>query len=293
MKTSSPASQSRRSFLKASLAAAAAGCLLRGQGSAFAEIPGITYGVQLYMLRHQATTDLAGVFRAIHDANFAQVELYPIAYNHPAPELRRMVEDAGLGAVAGHFDYPGLESKLDYAHQLGLKYLVCPMLPREQWTSLAGFRQAADLFNRVGKQLQDRGMEFVFHNHDYEFRPLEGSTGFQTLMDHTDPALVKLEFDLYWLAQAGQDPLAMMKSHADRLRLIHLKDRLAGAVTSYTPDPPQYFTELGHGTIPWRSLLLQARAQGVKYAFVDQDETTLPLPQSLSLNRAYLRSLTP
>ena len=293
MKTSSPASESRRSFLKASLAAATAGCLLGGSQSAFADIPGMTFGVQLYMLRRQATTDLAGVFRAIHDANFAQVELYPIAYNHPAPELRRMVEDAGLGAVAGHFDYPGLEGKLDYAQQLGLKYLVCPMIPRDQWASLAGFGQAADLFNRVGKQLQARGMEFVFHNHDYEFRPLEGSTGFNYLMQHTDPALVKLEFDLYWLTQAGQDPLAMMKKHADRLRLIHLKDRLAGAVTSYTPDAPQYFTELGKGTIPWRSLLLQAHAQGIQYAFVDQDETKLPLAQSLSVNRAYLRTITP
>ena len=293
MKTSSPASESRRSFLKASLAAAAAGSLLGRNRSAFADIPGITFGVQLYMLRRQAMTDLAGVFRAIHDANFAQVELYPIAYDHPAPELRRMVEDAGLGAVAGHFDYPGLEGKLDYAQQLGLKYLVCPMIPRDQWTSLAGFGQAADLFNRVGKQLQARGMEFVFHNHDYEFRPLEGSTGFNYLMQHTDPALVKLEFDLYWLTQAGQDPLAMMKTHADRLRLIHLKDRLAGAVTSYTPDAPQYFTELGQGTIPWRSLLLQAHAQGIKYAFVDQDETKLPLPESLKINRAYLRTITP
>jgi sugar phosphate isomerase/epimerase len=293
MKTSSPASESRRSFLKASLAAAAAGCLLGRSRSGFADIPGVTFGVQLYMLRRQATTDLAGVFRAIHDANFAQVELYPIAYDHPAPELRRMVEDAGLGAVAGHFDYPGLEGKLDYAQQLGLKYVVCPMIPRDQWTSLAGFGQAADLFNRVGKQLQARGMKFVFHNHDYEFRPLEGSTGFNYLMQHTDPALVKLEFDLYWLTQAGEDPLAMMKTHADRLRLIHLKDRLAGAVTSYTPDAPQYFTELGQGTIPWRPLLLQAHAQGIKYAFVDQDETKLPLTQSLSVNRAYLRSITP
>jgi sugar phosphate isomerase/epimerase len=292
MKTSPPASESRRSFLKASLAAAAAGCLL-GSRSAFADIPGITFGVQLYMLRRQAMSDLAGVFRAIHDAGFAQVELYPIAYNHPAAELRRMVEDASLGAVAGHFDYPGLEGKLDYAHQLGLKYVVCPIIPRDQWTSLAGFGKAADLFNRIGKQLQARGMEFVFHNHDYEFRPLEGSTGFHYLMQHTDPALVKLEFDLYWLTQAGQDPLAMMKTHADRLRLIHLKDRLAGAVTSYTPDPPQYFTELGKGTIPWRSLLLQAHSQGIKYAFVDQDETRLPLPESLKINRAYLRTIAP
>jgi sugar phosphate isomerase/epimerase len=85
--------------------------------------------------------------------------------------------------------------------------------------------------------------------------------------------------------------MAMLKKYAGRVRLIHLKDRLAGAKTGYTMDPPQYFTELGKGTIDWPSILVQARAEGVKYAFVDQDETSLPIPQSLAVNRAYLRKL--
>jgi sugar phosphate isomerase/epimerase len=282
---------SRRSFLKASLAAAAAGCILR-PARVLADVSGITFGVQLFMLRRQAQTDLPGVFRAIHDAGFPQVELYPIAYSHSAAEIRRMMQDAGVAAVAGHFDYAGLEDKLDFAHQLGLTYVVCPMIPKDQWTTLDGFSTAADLFNRVGKQAQSQGMEFVFHNHCYEFRPIDGTTGFAHLMQHTDPALVKLEFDIYWLTQAGQDPMAMLKQHASRIRLIHLKDRLAGAKIGYTTDPPQYFTELGKGTIDWPALLVQARAEGVKFAFVDQDDTSLPIPQSLAVNRAYLRKLS-
>ena len=281
---------SRRSFLKASLAAAAAGCLLR-PARAFADVKGITFGVQLYMLRRQALTDLPGVFRTIHDAGFPQVELYPIAYSHSAAEIRRMMQDAGIAAVAGHFDYAGLEDKLDFARQLGLTYVVCPMIPKDQWTSLAGFSQAADLFNRAGRHAQSLGMELVFHNHCYEFRPIDGTTGFAHLMQHTDPALLKLELDVYWLTQGGQDPLAVIKQYANRLRLIHMKDRLAGARTGYTMDPPQYFTELGKGTIDWPAILLQARAEGVKYAFVDQDDTSLPIPQSLAVSRAYLHSL--
>jgi sugar phosphate isomerase/epimerase len=280
----------RRSFLKASLAAAASGCLLRPT-RAFADVRGITFGVQLYMLRRQAQTDLPGVFRIIHDAGFPQVELYPIAYNHTAAEIRRMMQDAGIAAVAGHFDYAGLEDKLDFAHQLGLTYVVCPMIPKDQWTSLDGFSKAADLFNRVGRQAQSQGMELVFHNHCYEFRPMAGTTGFAHLMQHTDPALVKLELDIYWLTQGGQDPMAVLKQYAARVRLIHMKDRLAGAPTGYTMDPPQSFTELGKGTIDWGAILVQARSEGVKYAFVDQDETTLPLPQSLAVSRAYLRKL--
>ena len=291
MTTSKPTTDSRRSFVKATLAAAAAGCVLRHGQLAFADVSGMTFGVQLYMVRRQALTDLAGALREIHDAGFTQVELYPIAYNHPAAALRQMVEDAGLAAVAGHFDYVGLEDKLNFAHELGLKYFVCPMIPKDQSTSLEGFAKAADLFNRVGKQAQARGMELVFHNHCYEFRPIGGTNGFTYLIDHTDPTLVKLELDIYWLTQGGQDPMTVLKSHADRIRLIHLKDRIAGAPTSYNTDPPQYFTELGKGAIDWPALLVQARAEGVQYAFLDQDETQLPIPQSMEISRAYLRKL--
>jgi sugar phosphate isomerase/epimerase len=290
MNTLNSGTHSRRNFLKASLIAAAAGCMLRSR-AAFADVPGITFGVQLYMLRRQAQTDLPGVFRAIHDAGFPQVELYPIAYSHSALEIRRMMQDAGIAAVAGHFDYAGLDDKLDFAHQLGLKYVVCPMIPKDQWTSLEGFGKAADLFNRVGKHAQSQGMELVFHNHCYEFRPIDGTTGFAHLMQHTDPVLVKLELDIYWLTQGGQDPIDVLKTHADRIRLIHLKDRAAGAPTSYTMDPPQTFTELGKGNIDWPAILKQARAEGVKYAFLDQDETKLPIPQSMEISRAYLRNL--
>jgi len=290
MKTVNAITHSRRSFLRASLAAAAAGCLLRPT-HAFGDIDGMTFGVQLFMLRQQAKTDLAGVFRAIHDAGFPRVELYPIAYSHSATEIRRMLKDADLEAVAGHFDYVGLEDKLDFAHELGLKYYVCPMLPPEQWTSLSGFSKAADLFNRVGTAAKARGMEMVFHNHCYEFRPIDGTNGFTHLMKHTDPALVKLELDIYWLEQGGQDPMVILKSHSDRVRLIHMKDRLAGAQTSYNMTPPQYFTELGKGTIDWPAILKQARAEGVQYAFVDQDDTKLPIPESMATSRAYLRKL--
>lgn len=280
----------RRRFLQLSLATSAAPYLTR---SAFADVPGMTFGVQLFMERVKAQNDLAGALHEIHEAGFPQVELYPIAYkDRSAAQVRTMVAAAGLAAVSGHFDYEGLEDKVSYAKDLGLKFMVCPMLPRDQWTTLEGFHKAADLFNRVGKAAKAQGMEFVFHNHDYEFLPISGSNGFTELMNHTDPALVKLEFDMYWLTQAGQNPMAMIKQHADRLRLVHLKDRLPNSPTSYTVDPPQHFTELGHGTIDWAAILKQARAQGIQYAFVDQDDTALPVLQSMKINREYLRKLT-
>jgi sugar phosphate isomerase/epimerase len=289
---------SRRDFIRLSALATAAGCTLGRFNTAFAAPSpgesgsGLIYGVQLFMVRRQAPQDLAGVLRAIHQIGFAQIELYPIVYTHPAPELRRIVADSGLGAVSGHFDYDGLESKIDYAHQLGLEFMVCPMLPKDQWTSIEGFQKAAADFNRWGKIVKSAGMEFAFHNHDYEFKPQGSTTGFAELMKQTDPALVKLEFDMYWLTQAGQDPFAMLTSHANRVRLVHMKDRVPNAPTSFNIDPSSdHFTELGKGTIAWPRLLAQARKQGIRYAFLDQDETSGPVLDSMKESYAYLQTL--
>lgn len=287
----------RREFVRLSGLAAAAGCVLKmpalaaGRGGYAGGR--MNYGVQLFMVRREAAGDLSGVLKKIRAVGFTEVELYPIAYTHPAGELKKIVEDAGLRTPAAHFDYVGLEEKVEYGHALGIKYYVCPMLPEDQWTSLAGFQKAAELFNRVGEKCRAAGMEFCFHNHCYEFRPMEGSTGFATLMKNTDAKLVKLEFDFYWLTQAGQDPMAMLKKHADRVRLVHLKDRVKGAPTGYDMGKvAEHFTELGKGSVDWPALLKQAKAQGIDHAFLDQDETAGPVFASMKESFDYLKGIS-
>jgi sugar phosphate isomerase/epimerase len=283
----------RRDFLQK--AAMAAGCVISFPRNVFAgQDPGnLNYGVQLYMVRRQAATDLAGILKAIRQIGFTQIELYPVVYNHPAAELKTIVDDSGLGLVSAHFDYVGFPEKIDYAKQLGLMYMVCPMLPQDQWTSTAGFEKGAEDFNKWGLQVSQAGMKFVFHNHCYEFKPQEGGlTGWQTLMGATDPTLVNLELDIYWLVQAGQNPAALMRQYKNRVRLIHLKDRTPGAPTGFTMGPEaQHFTELGKGSIDWPRLLLEARWQGIRYAYLDQDETSGPVVESMTESFAYLKGL--
>jgi sugar phosphate isomerase/epimerase len=283
----------RREFLK--MSALAAGCVLRFPGEAFAvgTAGQMTYGVQLFMVRRQAQKDLAGILKAIRQVGFEQIELYPIAYGHPPADLKQIVADAGLGLVSGHFDYEGFAGKVEYGRQLGLKYMVCPMLPKAQWQSVEGFQKAAEDFNQWGAAVRDAGMEFLFHNHCYEFKVLDGGKrGWDVLMERTDSKLVKLEFDFYWLTQAGQDPAAMLAKYAERARLIHLKDRTAGAAVGYEMGPgAEHFTELGKGTIDWPKLIAQARRQGIRYAFLDQDETAGPVLESMRESFAYLRGI--
>jgi sugar phosphate isomerase/epimerase len=287
----------RRDLLRLSALATAAGCTLSLSRGAFSQTTqthadGLIYGVQMYTVRQQAPQDLAGVLREIHHVGYTQIEVSPLVYTHPAAELKRIVADSGLGMVSGHFDYESFAEKIPYARQLGLKFMCCPMIPPAQRTSLEGFRKAAEDFNRWGHMVREEGMELVFHNLNYEFKPQQGSTGWDALMEHTDPKLVKLEFDIYWLVQGGQDPYAMLLKYPDRVRLLHLKDRTPGARVNYDTDHSAgTFTELGKGTIDWPKLLAQGKRQGIRYAFVDQDETREPIYRSLEENYAYLKKL--
>ncbi|WP_260703298.1 sugar phosphate isomerase/epimerase family protein [Edaphobacter flagellatus] len=282
----------RREFLRLSAAAAAAGCTLRVPSALGATRNSIAYGVQLYMVRKEAPQDLAGVLKHIRQIGFTQVELYPIAYTHPAAELRKMVEDAGLGHDSAHFDYDSIPEKIGYAKELGLKYMVCSILPQKYWGTPGGFKAAAYNLNQWGKLVDNADMKLVFHNHNYEFKRLpDGETGFDVLMKNTDNDLVKLEFDLYWLTQAGQDPAAMMKKYKARLVMIHLKDRVAGSPVNYAPSDEQHIIELGQGSIDWKPLISQARAQGVKLALLDQDDTKLPVFESMKIDFDYLNGL--
>ena len=271
---------SRRDFLMASLATlAVAGSsrLAWADGSP-------TVGLQLYSVRKQVKHDLAGVLAKVKQIGYDEVETYWNLYSHPAPELRRMIDDAGLRIPSGHFDYEKVERSFGYAHDLGLKYMVCPMLPKKmQNDSLDAFKQAAEQFNRWGEQAQKAGLRFAFHNHNYEFQKLGITTGYETLVANTDPKLVWFEMDCYWVTQAGKDPVEMLTSLGPRARMLHIKDRMRGVPTSQKlGKAADHFTEVGTGTLDFKAIAAVARSVGVEHYFVEQDEISKPVFESLT-----------
>jgi sugar phosphate isomerase/epimerase len=279
--------KTRREFITLSATALASAALFAQQSKTRQPI-----GLQLYTVRQQAESDLPKTLAGVRAAGYDEVELYWNVYSHPAAELKRMLHDAGLRAPSGHFDYDGLESKLDFARELGLQYVICPMLPKGMWTSPKGFHDAADQFNRWGSKIQKLGMTFGFHNHNYEFRRFGAQTGFDILMANTDPKLVKWEMDCYWMTQAGQDPLTMLAKHKDRIRMLHLKDRKPGFATSQELNKAaEHFTEFGTGSIQWKPILEKAKANGVEHYFIEQDEVERPPMQSIRISLQNARKL--
>ncbi len=270
----------RREFLKTSLGTIAfAACA----GKAWAEgSPAI--GLQLYSVRHQAQRNLPPVLAKVKQIGYEEVETYWNLYSHPAAELRKMIADAGLRVPSGHFDYEKVERSFDYAHELGLRYMVCPMLPKKmQNAGLDDFKRAAEQFNRWGEKAQQAGMRFAFHNHNYEFQKFGNTTGYETLVAQTDPKLVWFEMDCYWVTQAGGNPVELMKALGDRVRMLHIKDRLAGFGDSQKlGKASEHFTEVGTGTIDYKAIGAEARAIGIEHYFVEQDEIHKPVYESLT-----------
>jgi sugar phosphate isomerase/epimerase len=168
--------------------------------------------------------------------------------------------------------------------------VVCPMLPKSQWMSAEGFHTAAKQFNDWAKHVNDMGMQFAFHNHDYEFRKFDGITGYDILLKETDPKLVYLEMDCYWITQAGYDPVQMLNRLGHRVRMLHIKDRKPGFPPSYDmSDSSAHFTEVGTGDIHWPAILAIAKKLDVEHYFIEQDRIQGSAIDSLRASYTYLR----
>ena len=129
------------------------------------------------------------------------------------------------------------------------------------------------------------GLRFGFHNHNVEFQEYGGVTGFEIIMQHTDPALVGWQMDCYWVAQAGRDPVALMRQYGKRIQSLHLKDRKPSVSSSLQTGPDSaHFTEVGEGTLDWTTILRLARHDQTPYMYVEQDQTDKPPLESLQIS---------
>ncbi len=185
--------------------------------------------LQLWSLRHETATDPAGTLRQVKALGYDGVELAG-DYGWSTDQWCERLDETGLTVVSAHTSLNALESDLtktlDFHRALGCRRLAVSSLPKEMQTA-AGYRDAARRFDAVGRKLAEEGFTLGYHNHDFEFAPLDGSgreCGMDVLLADTDPAAVGFEFDAYWLEYAGRNALEFIRRHADRVFAIHAKD---------------------------------------------------------------------
>jgi sugar phosphate isomerase/epimerase len=281
--------QARRDFLKAS-AAAVAGAALPWPAWALPRQGTLDrIGVQLYTVRKLMERDVRGTLERVAEIGFKEVEF--AGYFGQTPEqVKALLTRLGLDAPAGHMPYESLNDAtswgrvLDQANRIGHRYIIIAWTPQEARRTLDDWRRVADKFNWAGRAAKEAGLSFAYHNHEFEFKSLGGGPiPFDLLLAETDPELVEIEMDLYWITLGGFDPLSYFDKHPGRFPMVHVKDMKKGGERPLMVD-------VGKGEIDFAAIFARRETGGIRHFFVEHDEPADPLT-SIRESYQYLRRL--
>lgn len=243
-------------------------------------------GVQLYTVRGEMAKDFDGSLARIAELGYRQVE-FAGYYNRTPEQVRAVLDRLGLESPSAHVPIQTLRQDaakaIEAAKVIGHRYLICPYLDASERKTLDQYRQHAALFNKVGEQCRQAGIQFGYHNHDFEFEQIEGRQPMDLLLTETRKDLVKIELDLYWTVKAKQDPIALIAKNPGRFVAFHVKD--------LDKTPRGFFTEVGRGTIDFAKIFAASGKSGVELFIVEQDQTPGSPFDSLKVSIDYLNRL--
>jgi len=282
----------RRAFLGTMAVAALAG---RSVGAA--SITNV--GMQLYTVRTQLEKDFEGTLAKVAAIGYKEVE-FAGYFNHTPQQVRDILKAKGLSSPAAHVGYDLLaEDKwpavLEGAHTIGHAFLVNPWIDPSIRSQPGIWKRVAETFNRAGEASRKAGIQFAYHNHNFEFAPVDGKLPYDLLLEECDPALVKMELDLCWIMAAGKDPLDYFKRYPGRFPMVHAKglSKLTpGGATMPIDQLLPLITDVGSNgdVIDWKKIFAHSSEAGIKHYFVEHDNSKAPF-ESLAASYAYLKAL--
>jgi sugar phosphate isomerase/epimerase len=244
-------------------------------------------GIQLYSVRDRSEKDFLNTIREIGEIGYRNVEMAGY-FGHSAKEVRKALDDAGLHAPSAHVGlkvgapdvWDHLKEQVAYSLEVGIQKHIVPWYPLGDNPTLADVDRMADTLRQAAEIVTAAGLSFGYHNHAFEFKPVEGELVIDRLMSSLPAELLFAEFDLGWVQVAGQDPAAYIRKYAGRLPVVHAKD--------FKEDGKD--TEIGRGTVDWSSALAACEASGVEYVIVEQEQYDVNSLESAKLNFAWFKA---
>lgn len=268
----------RRTFLAqagiASAAALLAPQLLKAAGRSYP-------GLQLYTLRDQLPKDVKGVIPKVAKAGYKEVETFGYDmktgyWGLHTNDFSKLLKDNGLTTPSGHYgidsyfgkgDTSDLKKYIEVARTLGQTYVIIPSLNGDFIKTVDECKAVAEKMNKAAEICKASGLKLGYHNHNFEWKPLTGGgTFYDTILKETDPKLVHMEMDIFWVVRAGQNPVEIFAKHPGRFALVHVKDR--------DKRNPDINTEVGKGSIDFKTIIPKAKAAGVKHFIMEQENFT-------------------
>ena len=279
--------KNRRDFLKIT-AAGAIGTMALGSLGACSGKPGQGVGLQLYTIRDAMAADTLGSLKKVADMGYKFVELAGYSngkfYGMAPKEFQKAVEDLGMKIISSHTMVEAKGITMENAkimaedHALvGAEYCVQPWVNDEDRNVEKYKKMIAD-WNKVGEIMKNAGIQFAYHNHNFEFLPVNGIVPYYDIfLKEMDADLITMELDMYWATKAGQDPVEMFNKYPGRFQLFHFKDgsEKNGPYYDVVKDD---ITSVGSGYIDFNRIYEARETAGMKYLFVEDDNQGNGLP---------------
>ncbi|MES2649560.1 MAG: sugar phosphate isomerase/epimerase [Bacteroidota bacterium] len=290
---------SRRNFVK-NATLLSAGSLLMGKNLLAAPSSRYKIGLQLFTIRTPLAKDLVGTIKTVAAIGYQDCETYGYNpeqgnyYGIPAADFKKLLGDNNMITTSGHYDFTKYFDKtaddlmrfvdqcIEGAHALNQRYITWPWLD-PAFRTLEHFRQLTGKLNSIGEQVNKANLGFAYHNHDFEFADHNGQNGYEIIMRETDPALVKLQMDLYWVMHSSKlSPAELFNKQPGRFVMWHIKD-----MDKITRD----YSELGNGSIDYTKILPEAAKAGLQYYYLEQGGNFAKNPiQSITDSAAYFKA---
>ena len=255
-------------------------------------IKGKPLALQLFSVREAVAKDLEGTLSRLRSIGYDRLEIY--GYNgtffgKTPKEFKTILSNTGMSVVSSHHITglgmktkgslsDGWEKAVEDLAGIGAKYMGCSYLFPDERTA-AIYDSLPALLNQSGEKSKAAGIQFFYHNHDFEFEKHRDTLVYDFLLKGTSPELVKMELDLYWIVKAGHDPVACFEKYPGRFPLWHVKDLAAGSGD---------ITEVGNGTIDFDKIFAARKKAGLKTWFVEQDVSKGDMFESLKTSHDYL-----
>ncbi len=268
----------RRSFIKNSSVLGVASMLPLTSFS-LNDRPKFKMGYQLFSIRDQMAKDPKSTLEYLKGLGYEDFEIYGFDaekgsyYGYASQAFKELLDQLGLTVSSGHYNFsPYLDGSnnqlaqfvdrcIEGAHTLNSKYITLPWIAPEQRT-IDSYKILAGKMNAIGEQVTKAGLGFAYHNHGYEFEDQNGENGFDILVNETDPALVKLQMDMYWVVRSSKyTPQELIRKQPKRYTMWHIKD-----MDKLSRD----YTELGNGSIDYEAILPDPKESGLEFYYIEQ-----------------------
>lgn len=268
----------RRNFIKNAGVLGAAASFPISSCSMF-DKPKYKMGYQLFSIRDEMAKDPIATLKALKLMGYEDFETYGFDpengtfYGFKSSEFKMILDDLQLSTTSGHYGFSSylsepeddlkrfVEACINGAHALDMKYITWPWIATEQRT-IDNFKLMAKKLNLIGAQVTAAGLGFAYHNHDFEFEDHDGEIGYDIILKETDPSLVKLQMDMYWVMHSSKlTPKEWVANQPGRFVMWHIKD-----MDKVTRD----YTELGNGSIDYVEILPDPIASGLEFYYIEQ-----------------------